>query len=148
MAEFYGPVLQDIQRHVMCALDKIPLDNIDAVCFAGEFGGCRYVYEHMRTALSSHRKLKQAIFSVPTSYGVVASQGAAYYWQPTSIITQVMNASYGINASVPFQEDELVEENMVFYSTGRVWHQNVFLPFVYQGEKVKMTDVFTVSDLP
>ena len=147
LAEFYDPVLQDIQRQVVCALDKIPLDNIDAVCFAGEFGGCRYVYEHMTAALSSHRKLRQAIFSVPTSYGVVASQGAAYFWQPTSIITQVMNASYGINASVPFQEDELVEENMVFYSTGRVWHQNVFLPFVYQGEKVKTTDVFTVSDL-
>ena len=147
MAEFYDPVLQDIQRHVVCALDKIPLDNIDAVCFAGEFGGCRYVCEHMRTALSSHNKLRQAAFLVPVSYGVVASQGAVHYCQPTNIITHVMNASYGINASVPFRDDELVEENMVFYSTGRVWHQNMFLPFVYQGEKVKTTDVFTVSDL-
>ena len=147
MAEFYQPVLQDIQRHVVCALDKIPLDNIDAVCFAGEFGGCRYVYEHMKTALSSHHKLKQAAFLVPRFYDVVASEGAAYYCQPKNIITQVMNTSYGINASVPFQEDELVEENTVFYSTGRVWHQNMFLPFVYQGEKVQTTDVFTVSDL-
>ena len=98
MAEFYQPVLQDIQRHVVCALDKILLDNIDVVCFAGEFGGCQYVYEHMKKALSRHHKLRQAIFSVPTPYGVVASQGAAYYCQPTSIITQVMNASYGINA--------------------------------------------------
>ena len=144
MAEFYQPVLQDIQRHVMCALDKIPLDNIDAVCFAGEFGGLRYVYEHMKTTLSSHHKLRQAAFLVPRSY-VVASQGAVHYCQPHSIL-HVMNASYGINASVPFKEDELVE-NMVFYSTGRIWHQNMFLPFVYQGEKVKTTDVFTVSDL-
>ena len=147
MAEFYQPVLQDIQRHVVRALNTIPLDNIDAVCFAGEFGGLWYVYEHMKTTLSSHHKLRQAAFLVPRSYDVVASQGAAYYCQAMNIITQVMNASYGINASVPFQDDELVEENMVFYSNGRVWHQNMFLPFVYQGEKVKTTDVFTVSDL-
>ena len=148
MAEFYQPVLQDIQHHVVCALDRIPLDSIDAVCFAGEFGVLRYVYQHMKTSLLSHHKLKQAAFLVPRSYDEdVASKGAAYYCQPTNIITQVMNASYGINASIPFQEHELVEENMVFYSTGKVWHQNAFLPFVYQGEKVKMTDVFTVSDL-
>ena len=146
MAEFYQPVLQDIQRHVVCALDKVPLDNIDAVCFAGEFGGCRYVYEHMKTALSSHHKLRQAAFLVPISYDVVASQGAAYYSKP-NIITLVMNASYGINTSVPFQEDELIEEITVFYSTRRVWHQNKFLPFVYQGERVKTTDIFTVGDL-
>ena len=147
MAEFYQPVLQDIQRYVMCALDKFPLDSIDAVWFAGEFGGCRYVYEHMKTALSRHRKLRQAAFLVPRSYDVVTSHGAAYYCQPTNIITLVTNASYGINASVLFQEDDLAEKNMVFYSTGRVWHQNVFLPFVYQGERVKMTDVFTIGDL-
>ena len=149
MAEFYQPVLQDIQHHVMCALDKIPLDNIDLVCFAGEFGGCSYVYQHMKTALSSNHKLRQAAFLRPRfcDYDVVASEGAAYYCQPTNIITHVMNASYGINASVPFQGDELVEENTVFYSTGRVWHQNMFLPFVYQEEKVQTTDVFTVSDL-
>ena len=147
MAEFYQPVLQDIQRHVVCALDKVPLDNIDAVCFAGEFGGRRYVYEHIKAGLSGHYKLRQAVFLVPRSYKVVASHGAAYYCQPTNIITHIMNASYGINASVPFQEDELVEENTVFYSNGRLWHQNMFLPFVYQGEKVKTTDVFTVSDL-
>ena len=147
MAEFYQPVLQDIQHHVVCALDKIPLDNIDAVCFAGEFGGLRYVYEHIKAGLSGHYKLRQAVFLVPRSYNVVASQGAVHYCQPTNIITHVMNASYGINASVPFQEDELVEENTVFYSKGRLWHQNMFLPFVYQGEKVKTTDVFTVSDL-
>ena len=147
MAEFYQPVLQSIQHRVMCALDKIPLDNIDAVCFAGELGGCRYVYEHMKTALSSHHKLRQAVFLIPMYYGLVASQGAVYYCRPTNIITHVMNASYGINASVLFQGDKLVEENTVFYSKGRVWHQNMFLPFVYQGEKVKTTDVFTVSDL-
>ena len=50
MAEFYQPVLQNIQHHVMCALDKVPLDNIDAVCFAGEFGSLRYVYECMKDA--------------------------------------------------------------------------------------------------
>ena len=147
MAEFYQPVIQDIQHRVVCALDKIPLDNIDVVCFAGEFGGRRYVYEHIKAGLSGHYKLRQAVFLVPRSYNVVASHGAAYYCQPTNIITQVMNASYGINASVPFQEDELVEENTVFNSKGRLWHQNMFLPFVYQGEKVKTTDVFTVSDL-
>ena len=147
MAKFFQPVLQDIQRHVACALDKVPLDNIDAVCFAGEFGGLRYVYEHIKAGLSSHHKLRQAAFLVPRSYGVVASQGAVHYCQPTNIITQVMNASYGINASVPFQDDELVEENIVFYSKGRLWHQNMFLPFVYQGEKVKTTDIFTVSNL-
>ena len=147
MAEFYQSVLQDIQHHVVCALDKVPLDNIDAVCFAGEFGGLRYVYEHIKAGLSGHYKLRQAVFLVPRSYKVVASHGAAYYCQPTNIITHVMNASYGINASVPIQEDELIEENTVFYSKGRLWHQNMFLPFVYQGEKVKTTDVFTVNDL-
>ena len=145
IAEFCQPVLQDIQHHVMCALDKVPLDSIDAVCFAGEFGGLRYVYEHIKAGLSSHHKLRQAAFLVPRSYDAVASHGAAYYCQPTNM--HVMNASYGINASVPFQEDELVEESMMFYSKGRLWHQNMFLPFVYQGEKIKTTDVFTVSDL-
>ena len=151
MADFYEPVLQEIQRHVVCALDKVPLDSIDAVCFAGEFGGCRYVYEHMKTALSSHHKLRQAAFLAPLFYGVVASQGAVYYCQPMNIITQVMDASYGINATVPdlciFREDELMEKNTEIYSEGIILQQNVFLPFVYQGEQVKTTDVFTVSDL-
>ena len=84
MAEFFQPVLESIKRCVLRALDKVEMDKIDAILFAGDFGGCKYVFEFLKSVISRCCTRKQPAFLVPTQYELVVSRGGIHYCRQPS----------------------------------------------------------------
>ena len=84
MAEFFQPALESIKECVLRALDKVEMDKIDAILFVGCFGGCKYVFEFLKSAISRHCTSKQPAFLVPTQYELVVSRGGIHYCRQPS----------------------------------------------------------------
>ena len=84
MAEFFQPVLENIEECVLRALVKVEMDKIDAILFAGCFGGCKYVFEFLKSVISRHCTSKQPAFLVPTQYKLVVSRGGVHYCRQPS----------------------------------------------------------------
>ena len=104
MAEFFQPVLESIKECVLRALDKVKMDKIDAVLFAGGFGGCKYVFEFLKQVILRCCTSRKPAFLVPTQYELVVSTGGVLYCrQPEIIVALKIDASYGLGVSYTFQ---------------------------------------------
>ena len=86
MAEFFQPVLESIEECVLRALDNVQMDKIDAVLFAGGFGGCKYVFEFLKEVILRRCTCRKPAFLVPTLYELVVSRGGVYYCRQPEII--------------------------------------------------------------
>ena len=149
MAEFFQPVLQRIKECVLQALDKVEMDKIDAVLFAGGFGGCKYVFEFLKSVISRHCTSKKPAFLVPTQYELVVSIGGIHYCrQPEIIVARKIDASYGLGLSYKFLEGIHREEHAYRDDDGTKKCGNVVKLFVEKDQIVKTNEVYTIGTIP
>lgn len=152
MKSFFQPVLEKIKHCVMHALVDIEKEHLFAVYIAGGFGGCRYIHNYLRKAITTnYKQMERVPFLVPDSYMVAVSQGAVHYCrQPDIITSRTMDATYGLNIGVRFKQGKHEEEKSFFVDEEEPvkYCKDVFQPFVFQGEKVKLDEVFTANLIP
>ena len=153
MEEFFFPVLNEIDACVIDVLQQVAVHNIETVFVAGGFGGCWYVYSHLKDTISKHTKDKRKIsLLVPSKHTLAVSQGAVIYGRNPGVIrARAVDASYGIGISVPFKNGVHKESYRWHDPTNdddEVLCRHVFQPFVLQNDMVKADDVFTCALIP
>ena len=149
MAEFFQPVLQSIEKCVLRALDTVEMDKIDAVLFAGGFGGCKYVFEFLKQVISRHCTSMKPAFLVPTHHKLVVSRGAVHYClQPEIIVARKVDASYGLRLSYTFLEGIHREKYAYDDDDGIKMCGNVVRLFVEKDQIVKTNEVYTIDTVP
>ena len=149
MAEFFQPVLQSIKECVLQTLDKVEMDKIDAVLFAGGFGGCKYVFEFLKSVISRRCTSRKPAFLVPTQYKLVVSRGGVYYCrQPEIIVARKIDASYGLGVSYTFLEGIHREDYAYRDDDGTKKCGNVVQIFVEKDQIVKTNEVYTIDTTP
>lgn len=152
MAEFFQPVLQGITECVVHALNEVDMKNIDVVFIAGGFGGCKYVFNHLKTVVSCYygAKAKKLLrFVVPKHHQLAVSRGGVHYCrEPNTITARVMDATYGIAIAVPFEEGLHKEDHHVYNEENIKFCEKVFKPLVFKGDKVSKDQYFNTEMLP
>ena len=149
MAEFFEPVLRSIRECVLQALDKVEMDKINAVLFAGGFGGCKYVFEFLKSVISRRCTRKQPAFLVPTQYELVVSMGGIHYCrQPEIIVARKIDASYGLCLSYTFLEGIHREDYAYRDDDDQKLCRNVVRLFVEKDQIVKTNEVYTIGTIP
>lgn len=147
MAEFFEPALEGIRKCVQEALRITPIDEIDAVCIAGGFGGCKYVFHFLKDIITQEVS-KKLVFLVPKDYTLAVSRGAVHYCQEPDIITaRMMDATYGIATNVQFVEGRH-KETYANIADGEKFCGKVFKTFVTQGERVMLNDIKSANMIP
>ena len=145
MEEFFKEILMEIVGSVLNVLEE---HKVDAVYSAGGFGGCNFVVKYVRNAIFKTKK-KQLPFLVPAYHMLAVSQGAIHYCRKPDIITaRMMDATYGVGISTSFIKGKHKDKYCIVDDEGCKLCENIFLPFVYQNEKVKLSDVFVADLLP
>ena len=153
MAEFFEPTLQSITECVVHSLEEVDMKAIDLVYVAGGFGGCKYVFYHLKTIVSCYygtKTRKLYAFVVPKDHTLAVSQGGVHYCQHPDIITaRTMDASYGIATAVQFEEGVHEEERATYNEENVKFCSKVFHPFVRKGDKVQVHhELFSIEPIP
>ena len=149
MVEFFQPVLESIEECVLQALDKVKIDKIDAVLFAGDFGGCKYVFEFLKKVILRCCTSRRPAFLVPTQYKLVVSRGGVHYCrQPEIIVARKIDASYGLGVSCTFLEGIHRADYAYYDDDGTMKCVNVVQLFVEKDQIVKTNEVYTIDTTP
>ena len=147
MASFFKPVLEKMGYLVIRAVREANESGpLSVVYMAGGFGGCKYVYQYLKDKIKLI--LPNVPLIVPTDHTLAVCKGAVQYGRnPGAITIRKMEASYGIRVSKPFKEG-VHEECHAYDDQGTKRCGKIFRPFVVQGDKVKASDVFTITLVP
>ena len=149
MKSFFDPVLESMGYLVIQAVREAnESGHLSIVYMAGGFGGCKYVYQYLKDKIKLSLPNTNVPLIVPTDHTLAVCKGAVLYGRnPGAINIRKMEASYGIHVSKPFQG---VHEECHTYvdQDGTKRCGNIFKPFVVQGDKVKASDVFTITLVP
>ena len=148
MEEFFLPVLKEIDVCVINALQRVAVHNISTVFVAGGFGGCWYVYNHLKNVITKQTVgEKKLSLLVPSKHTLAVSKGAVMYGlNPGVIKARAVDASYGIRINLPFKKGVHKESHHWCDSDGEHCG-DIFEAFVLQNDKVKADDVFTSGAL-
>ena len=151
MEEFFLPVLKEIDVCVINALQRVAVHNISTIFVAGGFGGCWYVYNHLKNVITKQTVgEKKLSLLVPSKHTLAVSKGAVMYGlNPGVIKARAVDAAYGIGTYIKFKNGVHKETHRWCDPTDdhAVLCKHVFTAFVLQNEKVKADDVFTSRDL-
>ena len=149
MEEFFLPVLKEIDVCVINALQRLSVHNISTVFVAGGFGGCWYVFNHLKKVISKQTVgEKKMSLLVPSKHTLAVSKGAVLYGlNPGVIKARAVDASYGIKIKLPFKKGVHKESHRSGCDSENELCGDIFKAFVLQNDKVKADDVFTSGAL-
>ena len=140
MEEFFdGPVLEilDILKNRLKQLNN----NVHTIYLVGGFGGCQYIHYRVQQALNPH-DFPDINIIIPNSPHLAVVQGAFQYRKNPGIInSRVVDATYGTETMVSFNEK--IHDHRYLYSTscGDQCCNNLFDPLVTEGERVDFDKV-------
>ena len=149
MEDLFKPVVDGVISCSVTALQRVS-GNIDVIYIVGGFGGCRYTYEKLKKAIHSYTKYQSIPLVVPLHHTYAVSQGAVIYRShPEKITARVMDASYGIDCTVPFKEG-IHDEHYAYYDpdTNEKRCKDVFLVYAKKGNTVSAGDIFKDTLIP
>ena len=149
--ELFGPALKGM---IECTLEAIEDNDTDLSTFylVGGFGGCSYVHKKVKAAIEKSFHGQGRFCNVivpPTPQLAVATGSAMWRKNPEKIKARRSDATYGINVSIPFEDDEH-DEHYKFYNEEQEEYKcgSVFDVFLEKGELVEADQVITTSLTP
>ena len=144
--QLFQPAIDKILECIESVLSKLS-DCIDTVFLVGGFGGCNYVYQHIKLLVSkqfSHLRL-----IVPLDSKLAIAFGAIRFRQPaTKFVSQVVDASYGLAVSVPYCRGIHPPSHFKCDEDGYPLCTSVFLTFINEGEIAEASEVAVEDILP
>ncbi|XP_011406944.1 PREDICTED: heat shock 70 kDa protein 12A-like [Amphimedon queenslandica] len=150
-SRFFGPAIKGI---IDCTLKAIEENGYKVRTFylVGGFGGCKYVHKKVKAAIEKAYSSKGCSCDVivPLSPQLAVAQGAVMWRKnPEKIKARRSDATYGINVSIPFDDDEH-DEYYKFYNEEQKQDKcdYVFSVFLEKGELVQADQVITISLTP
>ena len=149
MKSFFEPVLIGVGCPIIRAINEAKKSgSLSVIYMAGGFGGCKYVYQYLKDKINLLLQGANVPLIVPTDHTLAVCRGAVLYGRnPGAIFIRKMEASFGICVSRLFQEGVHKECHAKVDQDGTK-QCGIFKPFVKQGDKVKASDVFTITQTP
>ena len=143
--EFYNPVVIGINACISQVLKSGNVET-DTIYLVGGFGGCRYIYE----VIKSHFGDKYN-YITPESPDFAVIKGAVLMRRsPDLIQARIVDAMYGVRVSIAFIEGKHAEECRCRASNPNEPDQciNIFSTFVERGDIVLLQDAYMMSYTP
>ena len=141
---FFDPVVDGIIRCVESVIEDVP--DAHTVYLVGGFGGCQYIYKKLCNKFGTDYK-----FITPESRNHAVVKGAAMMRKnPQFLNARRVDATYGIETSIPFENGKHNEEYRVpFNVEGEPdMCSNIFTTFVEKGDVVTSHDVYMMTFTP
>ena len=140
MEEFFdGPVLEilDILKNRLKQLNN----DVHTIFLVGGFGGCQYMYYRVQQALNP-RDFPNINIIIPKSPHLAVVQGAFKYRKTPGIInSRIVDATYGTQAMIKFNDKIHGGEYLKTTSCGERLCKYLFKPFVIEGEHINYNKV-------
>lgn len=136
MEKLFSPVMQAIVEVITKVLDEIE-QRPNTLFLVGGFGGSPYVTKVL------HEKLGERFcYIVPSGHNHAVVTGAVLFRHNPSIIRgRRIDATYGIHASIPFEEGK--HEKSYKVRRGKAFHcDNIFSAIVEKGEVISSDYVY------
>ena len=141
MEEFFdGPVSKTLAnlKNIFMQVDN----DLSTVFLVGGFGGCQYMYYRMQQALQTFYGPNRFRIIIPKKPHLAVVQGALQYCKiPELIKSRVIEATYGTETMLIFNEN--IHDNEYHYSTksGEQLCQHLFSPLAIEGEQINYNQV-------
>ena len=147
----FGPAMDGI---IQCSLDTLKTINydIDTAYLVGGFGGCKYVYEKVESAIVEIFEARNSScrIIVPRTPSLAVVLGAAMWRKNPDIVKgRRADATYGIGVSIPFKKD-IHDQYYYFFNDEQKEGKcdSVFCVFLQKGESIKADEVLTTTMTP
>ena len=144
--QLFQPAIDNILECTESVLSKL-FNQVDTIFLVGGFGGCNYVYQHIKLLMS--KQFSDLRLIVPLDSKLAIALGAVRFRQPaTKFVSRVVDASYGLAVSVPYCHDIHPPSHFKYDEDGDPLCTGVFLTFVNDGEIAEASEVAVEDILP
>ena len=144
--ELFQPAVDGILECTLDALEN--LGKVDVIYLVGGFGGCKYIYGQVKTALDAKYGQGAIRVVVPREPNLAVVRGAVLFGSnPQAITSRIADATYGMAVSIPYSKGH---DEAFKYKDGRgkSWSDDVFCVCVEKGEPISSDLVFTQTLTP
>ena len=122
--------------------------DISTIYLVGGFGGCKYVYDHIKHLITTEFPDTQFSLIVPGDHKLAVAHGAVQYKKTPVIHSRCLNRTYGIAVSVNYDPNVHRKEYFKFNEDGDKVCSDAFLTFLQSGEAVCADEVAVDEILP
>ena len=144
--KLFQPAVNKILECTESVLSKLT-SKVDTIFLVGGFGGCNYVYQHIKEMVNAKFRHLQYRLIVPLDCKLAIVLGAILFRQPsTKFVSCVASATYGLGVSVPFCREIHPESHSKYDEDGYKICTGVFLTFINEG-KIAQSSEISVEDL-
>lgn len=148
MESLFKPAIDGIIACVVPFL-KAHKGAIKTVYLVGGFGGCKYVYEKLKTAFNAKFGMGTFQLIVPSEHRLAVAQGAVLYRLHSELIrSRKIDATYGIEVATQFVPKLHNPCYRQCDEEGIDLCKNIFLVFVQKGEVIKADELFQTTVHP
>lgn len=145
--KLFQPAVNKILECTESVLSKLK-SQVDTIFLVGGFGGCNYVYQHVKEMVNTKFHLKYRII-VPLDCKLAIVLGAILFCQPsTRFVSCVANATYGLGVSVPFCREIHPTSHFQYDEDGYEICTGVFLTFINEGEITQSSEIAVEDIVP
>ena len=146
--KLFQPAINKILECTESVLSKLT-SQVDTIFLVGGFGGCNYVYQHIKEMVNTkfHHLKYRLIVPLDCKHAVVL--GAILFRQPsTKFVSCVASATYGLGVSVPFCREIHPASHLQYDEDGDEVCTGVFFTFINEGEIAQSSEIAVEDIVP
>ena len=146
--KLFQPAINKILECTESVLSKLT-SQVDTIFLVGGFGGCNYVYQHIKEMVNTKFHHLKYRLIVPLDCKLAVVLGAILFRQPsTKFVSCVASATYGLGVSVPFCCEIHPASHLQYNEDGDEICTGVFLTFINEGEIVQSSEIAVEDIVP
>ena len=150
--DLFAPAIKGIldgTRNALLELSKREASSqFKTIYLVGGFGGCKYVYEKVKSFITKEFPSMNYILIVPDSHRLAVAHGAVLYKKAPKINSRCLNRTYGLAVSVRYNPKTHSKEHFKYNEDGIPTCEDAFLTFLQKGTPVSSNEVAVDEVLP
>ena len=146
--KLFQPAINKMLKCTESVLSKLE-DKVDTIFLVGGFGGCNYVYQHIKEMVNTKFNHLDYRLIVPLDCKLAIVHGAILFRQSsTKFVSCVAGATYGLGVSVPFCREIHPTSHLQYDEDGYEICTGVFLTFIKEGEIAQSSEIAVEDIVP
>ena len=150
--QLFAPAIRgilDCTRKALIELSKNERSSqFKAIYLVGGFGGCKYVYDHVKRFIISEFPNMKYTLIVPDDHRLAVAHGAVLYKKAPIINSRRLNRTYGLGVSVSYDSKMHSKGHFKYNEDGVPVCEDAFLTFVHKGTAISTSEVAVDEVLP
>ncbi|XP_011409828.1 PREDICTED: heat shock 70 kDa protein 12A-like [Amphimedon queenslandica] len=141
-------ILDSTQRALLELSKNKASSQFKTIYLVGGFGGCKYVYEKVKSFIAKEFPSMNYILIVPDNHRLAVVHGAVLYKKAPKINSRCLNRTYGLAVSVRYNSKTHGKEHFKYNEDGIPICEDAFLTFLQKGTPVSSNEVAVDEVLP